>query len=128
MILWESKSTQRTAHQSQTKTWLFQLINSSSIQYTNLTSVYGHFHWKIKFFFPLLFPMWYNIAFRDWSNTNNLLLLLWPNDKQYIYQQSYLKTCDHFFSRVSLYWSLTSNRKSKSRFTGKPYPWTHIQQ
>lgn len=34
--------------------------------------------------------------------------------------KTHLKTRAHFFSRVSLYWSLTSKSRSNSRFTGKP--------
>lgn len=39
---------------------------------------------------------------------------------------SHLKIPAHFFSRVSLYWSLISNSMSKSWFTGKPYTWNKI--
>lgn len=41
---------------------------------------------------------------------------------------SHLKIPAHFFSRVSLYWSLISNSMSKSWFTGKPYTWNKIRK
>lgn len=54
-----------------------------------------------------------------------LHVLLWQTPHV---SEAHLKTSAHFFSRVSLYWSLTSNSRSNKRFTGKPNPCTNITQ